>query len=68
LPLNLTITMSVINEVEDTLTKPVTAIFAFVGILYISLKIFSFWRLVASLFVLPGKSVRTQHIDSMLPH
>jgi len=49
--------MSVINEVEDTLTKPVTAIFAFIGILYVSLKIFSFWRLIASLFILPGKSV-----------
>ena len=58
--------MSVINEVEDTLTKPVTAIFAFIGILYVSLKIFSFWRMIASLFILPGKSVRKQYWKSML--
>lgn len=57
--------MSVIDEIDDPLAKPVTAIFAFIGILYITLKIFSFWRLVASLFILPGKSVRIHHMSSM---
>ena len=50
-------TMDTIAEVEDHLAKPVTQVFAFIGILYVCLKIFSFWRLIASLFVLPGKSV-----------
>lgn len=42
---------------EDSLAAPVTAVFAFIGLLYISLKIFSFWRLIASLFILPGTSL-----------
>ncbi|KAI6824346.1 Very-long-chain 3-oxoacyl-CoA [Hortaea werneckii] len=42
---------------EDAWAAPVTAVFAFVGVLWLSLKIFSFWRLVASLFVLPGTSL-----------
>lgn len=43
--------------VEDPWKEPVTALFAGIGLLYISLKIFSFWRLIASLFILPGTSV-----------
>jgi len=49
--------MDKIAEIEDHLAKPVTQVFAFIGILYVCLKIFSFWRLIASLFILPGKSV-----------
>jgi 17beta-estradiol 17-dehydrogenase / very-long-chain 3-oxoacyl-CoA reductase len=43
--------------IEDPWKEPVTALFAGIGLLYISLKIFSFWRLIASLFILPGTSV-----------
>lgn len=43
--------------IEDPWKEPVTALFAGIGILYITLKIFSFWRLIASLFILPGTSV-----------
>ncbi|KAI7549481.1 Very-long-chain 3-oxoacyl-CoA [Hortaea werneckii] len=42
---------------EDGWAAPVTAVFAFIGVLWLSLRIFSFWRLVASLFVLPGTSL-----------
>ncbi|KAI7182174.1 hypothetical protein D0869_02087 [Hortaea werneckii] len=42
---------------EDASAAPVTAVFAFIGVLWLSLKIFSFWRLAASLFVLPGTSL-----------
>ncbi|GAB7348202.1 hypothetical protein MBLNU459_g6206t1 [Dothideomycetes sp. NU459] len=50
--------MSTLTEIiEDPLEKPVTAIFAFIGLLYVTLKIFSFWRLIASLFILPGASL-----------
>lgn len=45
--------------IEDPWKEPVTALFAGIGILYITLKIFSFWRLIASLFILPGTSVST---------
>ena len=51
------------NEVLQNLTdvdywaSPTTQVFAFIGLLWVSLKIFSFWRLIASLFVLPGVSV-----------
>lgn len=44
--------------IEDPLKEPVTAVFAAIGLLFITLKIFSFWRLIASLFILPGTSVR----------
>ncbi|KAG9515291.1 NAD(P)-binding protein, partial [Aureobasidium melanogenum] len=43
--------------IEDPWKEPVTALFAGIGILYITLKIFSFWRLIASLFILPGTSL-----------
>lgn len=41
----------------DKWASPTTQVFAFIGILFVTLKIFSFWRLIASLFILPGKSV-----------
>jgi 17beta-estradiol 17-dehydrogenase / very-long-chain 3-oxoacyl-CoA reductase len=41
----------------DQLAVPATQVFAFIGLLWLSLKIFSFWRLIASLFILPGISV-----------
>lgn len=41
----------------DYFASPTTQIFAFIGLLYVSVKIFSFWRLIASLFVLPGTNV-----------
>ncbi|THW54089.1 NAD(P)-binding protein [Aureobasidium pullulans] len=43
--------------IEDPLKEPVTAVFAAIGLLFITLKIFSFWRLIASLFILPGTSL-----------
>jgi len=43
----------------DYWASPTTQIFAFIGLLYITLKIFSFWRLIASLFILPGTNVST---------
>lgn len=42
---------------EDAWASPTTSLFAFIGLLWLSLKIFSFWRLIASLFLLPGASV-----------
>lgn len=42
----------------DVWATPATQVFAFIGLLWLSLKIFSFWRLIASLFILPGISVR----------
>jgi 17beta-estradiol 17-dehydrogenase / very-long-chain 3-oxoacyl-CoA reductase len=42
---------------DDYWASPTTQIFAFIGVLWLSLKIFSFWRMIASLFVLPGTSV-----------
>lgn len=41
----------------DQLAVPATQAFAFIGLLWLSLKILSFWRLIASLFILPGISV-----------
>ncbi|KXT15068.1 hypothetical protein AC579_1503 [Pseudocercospora musae] len=38
----------------DPWAAPSTQVFAFIGLLFISVKIFSFWRLIASLLVLPG--------------
>ena len=42
----------------DYYASPTTQTFAFIGLLWLSLKIFSFWRMIGSLFVLPGKDVR----------
>ncbi|KAK5111293.1 hypothetical protein LTR85_012188 [Meristemomyces frigidus] len=44
---------------EDTWATPTTQLFAFIGVLWLSLKVFSFWRLIASLFILPGTSLST---------
>lgn len=44
---------------EDYWASPTTQVFAFIGILWLSVKILSFWRLIASLFILPGTSVST---------
>ncbi|EME44214.1 hypothetical protein DOTSEDRAFT_71895 [Dothistroma septosporum NZE10] len=38
----------------DIYAAPSTQVFAFIGIAFISWHIFSFWRLIASLFILPG--------------
>ncbi|KAK5107349.1 hypothetical protein LTR62_001365 [Meristemomyces frigidus] len=43
----------------DFWASPTTQVFAFIGLLYITLKIFSFWRLIISLFVLPGTALST---------
>lgn len=42
---------------EDYLVSPTTQIFALIGVVWLSLKILSFWRMIASLFVLPGIKV-----------
>ncbi|KAK3672059.1 hypothetical protein LTR78_008029 [Recurvomyces mirabilis] len=49
------------NNVAETdyWASPTTQVFAFIGLLYITLKIFSFWRLIASLFILPGTNLST---------
>ncbi|KAK0936084.1 hypothetical protein LTR29_012362 [Friedmanniomyces endolithicus] len=41
----------------DKWASPATQVFAFIGLLWLSLKIFSFWRMIASLFILPGISL-----------
>ncbi|KAF2725970.1 NAD(P)-binding protein [Polychaeton citri CBS 116435] len=43
----------------DPWAAPLTQVAAFIGLLWISIKIFSFWRMIASLFILPGKSLST---------
>ena len=45
----------------DQWASPATQLFAFVGLLWLSLKIFSFWRMIASLSILPGISVCCSH-------
>ena len=60
--------MDKVEELEDQLAKPVTAIFAAIGIIYVTLKIFSFWRLFASLFILPGESVGNKCSISIVHH
>lgn len=51
--------MDAIPVIHDKWASPTTQAFAFIGILWVSLKILSFWRLIASLFILPGISVCT---------
>ncbi|KAF2217867.1 hypothetical protein CERZMDRAFT_108486 [Cercospora zeae-maydis SCOH1-5] len=41
----------------DIYAVPTTQVFAAVGLIWLTLKIFSFWRLIASLFILPGASL-----------
>jgi len=43
--------------IEDPWKQPATTALALIGVLFVSIKIFSFWRLIASLFILPGVSV-----------
>jgi len=45
----------------DKWASPATQLFAFVGLLWLSLRIFSFWRMIGSLFILPGISVCCSH-------
>jgi len=45
----------------DPWAASTTQAFALIGVLWLSSKIFSFWRLIASLFVLPGTSVSIRH-------
>jgi 17beta-estradiol 17-dehydrogenase / very-long-chain 3-oxoacyl-CoA reductase len=50
------------NEALNQLTmdpwaSTTTQVFALIGLLYLSVKIFSFWRMIASLFILPGTNV-----------
>lgn len=44
-------------ESIDRWAAPSTQLFAIIGLLWISIKILSFWRMIASLFFLPGVSV-----------
>lgn len=43
--------------IEDPWAKSAVFGFSLVGVLFVSLKIFSFWRMIASLFIIPGESV-----------
>ncbi len=45
------------SDNTDYWASPTTQVFAFIGILWLSYQIFSFWRMIASLFILPGSSV-----------
>lgn len=45
----------------DIYAAPTTQIFAAIGLIWLTLKIFSFWRLIASLLILPGTSVNLTH-------
>ena len=47
---------SVISD-QDYWASPTTQIFAFIGLFWVSLKILSFWRMIVSLFILPGVNV-----------
>ena len=49
--------ISLVVGETDYWTSPTVQIFAFIGLLWLSLKIFSFWRMITSLFFLPGISV-----------
>ncbi|GAM88251.1 hypothetical protein ANO11243_062840 [Dothideomycetidae sp. 11243] len=42
--------------IEDPFAKPAVFAFSLIGVLYVSAKIFSFWRMIASVFILPGES------------
>ncbi|KAF2484831.1 hypothetical protein BDY17DRAFT_321730 [Neohortaea acidophila] len=46
-----------LGDSTDYWASPTTQIFAFIGLFWLSIKIFSFWRLIASLFILPGTSL-----------
>jgi 17beta-estradiol 17-dehydrogenase / very-long-chain 3-oxoacyl-CoA reductase len=44
----------------DPWAAPATKVAAFIGVFWVSYKILSFWRMIASLFILPGQSVCVQ--------
>jgi 17beta-estradiol 17-dehydrogenase / very-long-chain 3-oxoacyl-CoA reductase len=44
----------------DPWAAPATKVAAFIGVFWVSYKILSFWRMIASLFILPGQSVCLQ--------
>jgi 17beta-estradiol 17-dehydrogenase / very-long-chain 3-oxoacyl-CoA reductase len=44
----------------DPWAAPATKVAAFIGVFWVSFKILSFWRMIASLFILPGQSVCVQ--------
>ncbi|GAB7364822.1 hypothetical protein MBLNU230_g5616t1 [Neophaeotheca triangularis] len=45
--------MDSVNPI-DPWAAPTTKLFALIGVVWLSLKIFSFWRLIASLLIIPG--------------
>ena len=49
---------SIAYAMDALLPKPIAQALAVVGLLYLSSKVWSFLRLLASLFILPGQSVR----------
>lgn len=51
---------------EDYWASPTTQVFALIGVLWLSLKILSFWRMIASLFILPGIKVSRTLRESVL--
>ena len=52
-------TMDNLNPI-DPWAAPATKVAAFIGVFWVSYKILSFWRMIASLFILPGQSVCVQ--------
>ena len=44
---------------NDYWASPTTQVLAFIGLIWVSWRILSFWRMIASLFILPGISVST---------
>lgn len=48
--------MDSVNPI-DPWAAPTTKVFALIGVVWLSLKIFSFWRLIASLLIIPGQKV-----------
>lgn len=53
------------SDSTDYWASPTTQVFAFIGILWLSYQIFSFWRMIASLFILPGASVSPSRSASL---
>lgn len=48
----------------DPWAAPTQQVFVVIGIVFVSYKIFCFWRMIASLFIIPGKSVSTKCLSS----
>ena len=53
-----------VQLIEDPFAKPLVSALSAIGLLYVSVKLFNFWRVLASVFVLPGKSVRTSLLSA----